>query len=682
MNYADMSREELLREIETLHHKLDIQQQIFYELEAHYHSVFEAAQEGIIVHEHGRVLDANPAFLKLFGYPPDEPERLIGSQVLKMVAPDYHHVVEEALRLHRNDPYEVMGLRRDGSTFPVEVIAKDYAFQGRMVRVAVVHDISSRKAIDSARQEQKTLAEALRDSAAALNSSLDPDTVMKRILENVGRVVPHDTANIMLLDGDTARMVYWSGYREEHIAFFRDFVFDLNQFETLKTMLRTKKPLAIPDTSRYSQWLQADHTTGLRSYAAAPIRLGDEIIGFLNLDSHTPNALTDIHAERLQAFADQAAIAINNARLYDQMRRQAEALRESEAHLRAILDALPDSMFRMNREGLILEAKAPPGDFIQPERLIGRMLHQVVPPDIAEQGLYYVERALTTGDMQVYEYQVPRLDGLRDFEARVVICGEDEVLAIIRDITARKQAEKELADARDKALEASRVKSQFLANMSHELRTPLNSIINYTQLVVEGMYGAVTQTQQDRLEKVIRNGRNLLSLINDVLDLSKIEAGHMTLNHKLIETDEFLEAILQIFRPMAEEKGLLLVYAGRGAPPIYADETRARQVLTNIIGNAVKFTHQGGITVSTQVQGEMLCFVVEDTGIGIPPEAQSKIFDEFRQADNSSTREYEGTGLGLTISKRIAEMHGGTIWLESEVGKGSIFYVTFPLSST
>jgi signal transduction histidine kinase len=229
--------------------------------------------------------------------------------------------------------------------------------------------------------------------------------------------------------------------------------------------------------------------------------------------------------------------------------------------------------------------------------------------------------------------------------------------------------------------ETNRMKSQFLANMSHELRTPLNSIIGYTQLVINGTYGALNDTQRDRLEKVVRNGHNLLSLINDVIDLNRIETGRFTLERCPIATHALLSNVLDTITPMASQKGLTITRDFDDVPPVYADEQCTRQIMTNIIANAVKFTHEGGVTVRTITENNMVLFEIADTGIGIAPEQYELVFAEFEQLDNSPTREYEGTGLGMAITKRLIEKHGGRIWLESAPGKGTTFYVTLPVSA-
>jgi signal transduction histidine kinase len=242
------------------------------------------------------------------------------------------------------------------------------------------------------------------------------------------------------------------------------------------------------------------------------------------------------------------------------------------------------------------------------------------------------------------------------------------------------KANHDLAQANRELAQANEMKTQFLANMSHELRTPLNAIIGYTQMAVDGIYGPLTQKQEDRLARVVVNGYNLLALINDLLDISKIEAGRLTLVPKRIDTVDLIQKVSSTLEPLAEKKGLTLAIQCDDTPPIFADEERARQVLTNIGANAIKFTPGGGVTIRTQREGKFLRFSVIDTGIGIPADALSTIFEQFRQVDASFTRQYEGSGLGLTIARRLVEMQHGHITVESTVGVGSTFHVMLPLA--
>jgi signal transduction histidine kinase len=227
---------------------------------------------------------------------------------------------------------------------------------------------------------------------------------------------------------------------------------------------------------------------------------------------------------------------------------------------------------------------------------------------------------------------------------------------------------------------ASKHKSQFLANMSHELRTPMNAILGYTELILDNIYGEPSEKMRSVLERVQSNGRHLLGLINDVLDLSKIEAGQLTLSLNDYSLKDVVQSVFSAVESLATAKHLALkVEVPAVLPPGHGDEHRITQVLLNLVGNAIKFTEAGEVAINASTQNGSFTVAVRDTGPGIAKADQTKIFEEFQQADNSSTRKKGGTGLGLAISKRIVELHGGRIWVESKEGHGSTFSFTLPV---
>ncbi len=227
---------------------------------------------------------------------------------------------------------------------------------------------------------------------------------------------------------------------------------------------------------------------------------------------------------------------------------------------------------------------------------------------------------------------------------------------------------------------ANKHKSEFLANMSHELRTPLNAILGYTELILDRIYGEVPVKIKEALERLEKNGRHLLGLINDVLDLSKIEAGQLTLNLGEYSMGEVVQTVFTSVEALAADKKLeLKVMIPTDLPSGKGDEQRIAQVLLNLVGNAIKFTESGKITVKVNVSNETFLVSVSDTGPGLSEADQIRVFKEFHQADGSSTRKKGGTGLGLSIAKRIIEMHGGRIWVESTLGKGSTFGFVLPV---
>jgi signal transduction histidine kinase len=227
---------------------------------------------------------------------------------------------------------------------------------------------------------------------------------------------------------------------------------------------------------------------------------------------------------------------------------------------------------------------------------------------------------------------------------------------------------------------ASKHKSQFLANMSHELRTPLNAILGYTELIIDEIYGEVPEPIRDVLERVQQGGRHLLDLINDVLDISKMEAGQLTLSLNDYSMAEVVYTVSTAVEALAAEKGLALkVELAPELPLGRGDERRLAQVLLNLVGNAIKFTEAGAVQIQVTATDGVFTVAVADTGPGIAEAHQQTIFEEFQQADSSSTRLKGGTGLGLAIVKRIVEMHGGRVWVESSLGKGSTFWFTLPV---
>ncbi len=257
--------------------------------------------------------------------------------------------------------------------------------------------------------------------------------------------------------------------------------------------------------------------------------------------------------------------------------------------------------------------------------------------------------------------------------------GDGGIVTVITDVSELKQAESELREARDQATQATQAKSQFLANMSHELRTPMNAIIGFSRLVMRRSKDSLESKQYANLEKILASAHHLLALINDILDLSKIEAGQMTMLPVEFELGPLIEDCLRTVEPLVTGERLALRAEVAGdLPPLFTDQDKVRQILINLLSNAVKFTEAGTVTVVARAQGEAVVVEVTDTGIGIPEEAITLIFEEFRQADDSTTRPYGGTGLGLAITRHLAQLLGGGLAVRSTFGEGSTFSVTLP----
>jgi PAS domain S-box-containing protein len=384
--------------------------------------------------------------------------------------------------------------------------------------------------------------------------------------------------------------------------------------------------------------------------------------------------------------------------------REAKELAEvSQRRTRLIVDSANDAYVAMDADGLIIDwnRQAELTFGWSREEVVCRPLHEVIiPPSHRAAHLRGVQQFLATGEGPLLNrrIEVPALrrDG-EEFAAELTISpiryGSDWVFsAFLHDISERKRAERELCEARDAAEAASQAKSEFLANMSHEIRTPMNAIIGMTELLLDT---PLNTEQRDYLETVKKSADALLSVINDILDFSKIEAGKLELDHIPFDLRDSLGDVMSTLALRAHQKGLeLACHIAPEAPEIIVgDPARLRQVLINLVGNAIKFTERGEVVVDVQIQGSgvrgqrvgmgvsfadpcLLHFQVRDTGIGIAAGKQGLIFGAFVQADGSTTRRYGGTGLGLAISSRLVQRMGGRIWVESAPGQGSVFHFT------
>jgi signal transduction histidine kinase len=260
--------------------------------------------------------------------------------------------------------------------------------------------------------------------------------------------------------------------------------------------------------------------------------------------------------------------------------------------------------------------------------------------------------------------------------------GKPAIMSIFRDITERKKAEYVLQE-KIKAETMNLEKSKFLANMSHELRTPLNAVIGFSEMLMLGTFGTLNEKQTKYVDNITSSGKHLLDVINDILDLSKIEAGRMELQPKEFDVPSTIEEVNMLLASMAVKKRIdISTDLADNTIVIEADKTKFKQVLYNLLSNSLKFTpNNGTVVVSANVKDEMLYVSVKDSGMGIAKEDIGAIFSPFRQLEEMSSKVQQGTGLGLTLVKRFVEMHGGEIWVDSEIGKGSTFTFTMPLKS-
>jgi PAS domain S-box-containing protein len=417
-------------------------------------------------------------------------------------------------------------------------------------------------------------------------------------------------------------------------------------------------------------------------------------------------AALDAHQLQLcRVLAGQVAIAFHYIQLRTNAARQsrdlAHVIRRQEqdtGQLRAILESIADGVIISDANDQVILTNSAALDILGAERgdVIGNPFGQIIGcmapaggagiiGTLTESSPYGMEAVFEVADRVVQTSMAP-VEGPGGAHMGVV--------AILRDVTAlvRTETERErlladlqvrsqqLEDAARQLREMDRLKSQFIANMSHELRTPLNAIIGFSGVMLKGIDGPLTDPQREDLEAIFRGGKHLLGLINGVLDISQIWAGKMHLKLGDVDLPELVEDAVSITTTLIEDRPIELVQMLEpDLPVIRADKTRVRQVLLNLLTNAVKYTEQGRVAVSVSRDDGYVVVSVADTGIGIPLEYRETIFEEFGRVDASTTRKVDGLGLGLSISRRLVELHGGQIWLESEVGIGSVFHFSLPV---
>jgi signal transduction histidine kinase len=472
---------------------------------------------------------------------------------------------------------------------------------------------------------------------------------------------------------------------------------------------------------------------GVRTLLVVPMLKDTELIGTITMARREVRPFTDTQIELVSNFARQAVIAIENARLLNELRSRTDELARSVEELRAlgdvsqavnstldlatVLSTIVSRAVQLSgtEAGTIYEFDERQTELqLRSSHGMSDELIQALQDQHLGIGEPTLDRAVACREpVQIEDLTAGPSTPARDIVARagyrallvVPLLGRDHVLGTL--VVRRKQpgefpqstvdllktfaTQSVLAiqnahlfaeiDEKSHQLEiASQHKSQFLANMSHELRTPLNAILGYTELILDSIYGEPSEKMREVLERLHANGKHLLGLINDVLDLSKIEAGQLTLDLSDYCVQDIVHTVATTVESLTAGKKLALTTdVAPNLPTGHGDGRRLAQVLLNLVGNAIKFTDKGEVAIMATALDGSFTVAVRDTGPGIASSDQGKIFEEFQQADNSATKRKGGTGLGLSIAKRIIEMHGGRIWVESEVGKGSTFAFTIPV---
>ncbi len=408
-----------------------------------------------------------------------------------------------------------------------------------------------------------------------------------------------------------------------------------------------------------------------RAEMALPLKARNRILGALDVQSNAPGAFTEEDVRVLSNLADQIAVAIDNARLFevseqrvdemqflfDVTRSATVALEETETALKNIARQIKDNLQAAAAAVLLLDETA--------TKFTSYSFGDLpIPTELLDPARSVFKQVLDSGEALIANDLAHTVSPIPGLTAAIVVP----------------------LNFADRPIGVLALKSQFLANMSHELRTPLNSIIGFSRVILKGIDGPLTDMQEQDLGTIHESGKHLLNLVNDILDQAKIEAGKMELSYSFFSMGELVKSVMSTAVGLVKDKPVRLHQEIEGnLPQVWGDEFRSRQVLLNLVSNAAKFTAQGGVTVSAfrihENDSEMVQVSVTDTGIGIPQDKLGAVFEAFQQAENTTARQYEGTGLGLPIAKSLIEMQGGTISVISEVGIGSTFSFTIPINA-
>lgn len=576
---------------------------------------------------------------------------------------------------------EYTALRRNGEEFPVILYTAPMYEQNAVVGVrGVMIDISERKKSEIAISKSLKQQELVSHILLRYNALDDFDMITNESIRNLGEHTQVSRISICQdsKDGSHISNTYeWCNKgveskidRFDHVTY--------QQIPSFRLMLENNEtiypetPSALPEELK-----KIIEVNSLTSVMIFPLRNSGNTTGFIVLeDCRNEWEWSQSEIQLLKTVSNIISDAFARYRLRTELVRRA-------SENKGIIESIPDQILRLSAFGKVIsyETIKRTGIFRDWKDIVNHSIDSVLDKKLSDRFLSAINACLDNGHSH-FDFKLFNLDALEYYEVRLVKMNDSEVLSIIRNVTETKEKERELNIAKNKAEEASRAKSQFLANVSHEIRTPMNAIMGFSEWLYDNIDN---ELHRSYLHTILTSGSNLLTLINDLLDLSRIESGKMSLELKPVRINTLINEIKKVLQRKIEEKNLAFnIHIDRSVPAfVYMDEIRLYQILFNLISNAIKFTRVGYIYVSvyaTQTSYDNLINLIvniEDSGVGIREDQKEKIFEAFTQQSGQSSSYYEGTGLGLAIVNGLIQKMNGEVKVKSKVGKGTTFTLIF-----